>query len=56
MVNVIARLLVAGICTGVAGMLAYGGKAGWGWFLFAALILGCVTVTTTKTGDAKVSE
>ena len=56
MINIIGRLLVAGICAAASGALAYAEKDGWGWFLFAALLLGCITVKTNATGSAEVSE
>lgn len=42
------RLLVAGILAAGAVWLAHEGKDGWGWCLFVALLLGCVSVETKR--------
>ena len=47
---VIGRMLVAIACVIFAGRLAFEGKPGWGWFLFAATWLGAI-VASEKTGD-----
>lgn len=41
--------LVALACVGVAGYLAAHERAGWGWFLFVALIC-CVRATFAASG------
>jgi len=43
------RLLAACICVAGATFLAVYGIDGWGWFLFVAVLLGCVNVTTNDT-------
>lgn len=45
---VVGRLAVAGMCASVAGYLVIHDKTGWGWFLFAALWLGCVTASESS--------
>jgi hypothetical protein len=52
---VIGRMLVATACAATAGLLAYEGKTGWGWFLFAAAWLGAITASE-KAGDKVVAE
>jgi hypothetical protein len=47
---VVGRMLVAIACALSASHLAYEGKPGWGWFLFAATWLGAI-VASEKTGD-----
>jgi len=47
---VVMRLVAACICAGGAVWIASKDGDGWGWFLFAAIILGSVTVETTGTG------
>lgn len=44
LVVVILRLVVAAIFAGGAIWLAIQGKDGWGWCIFASIILGTVTV------------
>lgn len=41
---IVFRLIVAAIFAGGAIYLAIDGKDGWGWFVFAALVLGAITV------------
>jgi uncharacterized membrane protein HdeD (DUF308 family) len=48
---IIMRLVVAAIFAAGAVWLADQGKDGWGWCVFAAIVLGCVT-TTSKGDDA----
>lgn len=50
---VVGRLVVAAICAATAGYLALKGLTGWGWFLFAAIWLGAISVSSSK---EKVSE
>lgn len=50
------RLFVAGLCVAAAGNLALSGKDGWGWFLTAALILGCITVENRKGAATQSAE
>ncbi|MEH4988152.1 hypothetical protein PO461_12040 [Enterobacter asburiae] len=39
-ITIAAFALIAPIlCSAAAGILAYQGKDGWGWFLFAAIVL-----------------
>ena len=45
-VLVAMRLLAACICAAGAAWIASSGKDGWGWSLFAAYILGCVSIET----------
>lgn len=47
---VVGRMLVAAALAIAAGLLAYEGKAGWGWFLFSAAYLGAITASE-KNGD-----
>jgi hypothetical protein len=42
---IVGRTLAAIACVLAAGLLAYEGKLGWGWFLFAAVWLGAITAT-----------
>ncbi|WP_196298448.1 hypothetical protein [Enterobacter ludwigii] len=35
----VIALIAPVLCSAVAGILAYQGKDGWGWFLFAAIVL-----------------
>jgi hypothetical protein len=41
---IVFRLTIAAIFAGGAIYLAIDGKDGWGWFVFAALVLGAITV------------
>jgi hypothetical protein len=50
---VIGRLLASIACTIVSGALAYEGKEGWGWFLFAAVWLGAITASSGKESAIK---
>lgn len=45
---IIGRLIVAFVCAMASFGLAVRGLDGWGWFLFASLCLGCVTVKAEK--------
>lgn len=47
----IGRLIAASICAVMAGQIALAGKDGWGWFLVAAVALGCVSYES-KNGSA----
>lgn len=47
---IILRLLAACIFAAGSVLLAYDGKSGWGWCIFAAIILGVVTIES-KTKD-----
>jgi hypothetical protein len=38
-------------CVLISGFLAYDGKDGWGWFLFAAICLSVSSYRTKKTDD-----
>ena len=39
-ITIAAFALIAPVlCSAAAGILAYQGKDGWGWFLFAAIVL-----------------
>jgi uncharacterized membrane protein HdeD (DUF308 family) len=40
----IARIFIAGLAVYGAIHLASEGKDGWGWMIFLAIALGCVTV------------
>lgn len=51
---VIGRLLAAIVCAVVGGVLAYEGKDGWGWFLFAAVWLGAIGASSSP--DEKPAE
>lgn len=44
------RILAAIVFAAGAVWLAYDGKEGWGWCVFAAIVLGGVTFTS-KSGD-----
>lgn len=45
---IVFRLIVAAIFAGGAIYLAMNGKDGWGWFIFAALVLGAINVEGVK--------
>ena len=44
----IARSLVSLSCVIGAAIVAAKGKEGWGWFLFAAIMLGCFSYNGTE--------
>lgn len=44
-VLVVLRLVAAIVFAAGAVWLAYEGKEGWGWCIFAAIILGGITIT-----------
>lgn len=51
---VIGRLLCAAILSIAAGVLAFYGRDGWGWFLFIAIWLGAITASSKSDGSSKV--
>ena len=46
---IILRLIVAAIFAGGAIWLAIEGKDGWGWCIFASIVLGSVTIQSPGT-------
>lgn len=48
--NMILANTASILCIGVSAFMLYHGKAGWGWFLFAALVL---FVTVERKRDAR---
>ncbi|MBW2636965.1 MAG: hypothetical protein JRC86_05500 [Deltaproteobacteria bacterium] len=42
--NVGLRCFASAVALGGAAFLAYHGKEGWGWLIFAGIILGGITV------------
>jgi uncharacterized membrane protein HdeD (DUF308 family) len=49
---IVIIILFAGACIGVAGYMAYNDKSGWGWFLFAGLIIISGLHTTNNKREA----
>ena len=47
--NIGARCFASAIALGGAAFLAYHDKPGWGWLIFAAIVLGSISVSN---GDA----
>lgn len=50
-VVIVLTLLPASLSVGIAGFLAAKGLPGWGWFLFAALVLASKTVRYSDEPD-----
>lgn len=44
----VARIVAACVATICAYQLALDGKDGWGWMIFLALALGCVSIESEK--------
>lgn len=44
------RMMACCICLAGAVWLAHDDKAGWGWLIFAAILLGGITYSSTKDG------
>lgn len=51
LVSVALRLCVAGITAYGAILLALAGKEGWGWMIFATIVLGGISVSSKATGE-----
>ena len=52
--TVVMHMTLAFLALMCAGFLAYNMKAGWGWFIFAALIFGGISIKTKSDNEPKI--